>query len=358
VKLKDKKINAFGKSIPVIAVVLMLLTTGIAGAALLNYYGTITGTVVVKQSVLLDGKDYWTPITYSGDIVGASTIVSAHTLRNQAEVPATVKLVTSHSATDPSGNGMNSNGVTTTYWKAPDTSGMVIDGVVSDGEWDEAVSIDVVDNMGTVKVLATTDYLYVLFDLVDSNDARTDYEFEVGNDQISINVNPTDGGSWGFPYDLIFETSALSVEDGGHHMLPWNPKVNSGTSSDGWATRWFPNDAQENLPSDLKSATIYSSGQRITEWKIPLATIGLSPGDTLKVGGAIDVGDGSSYVYPIGLDWSDANTYVDLRIGTVIPEDTSFILQPKETLNFVIVTDFAEILPGTYTVTTTVKPVT
>ena len=198
-------------------------------------------------------------------------------------------------------------------------SAVTIDSTISSGEWDGAVSIPVVSGMGTVKLLATTDYLYVLFDLVDSNDARTQYVGEVGNDQISININPTDGGPWGFPYDLIFETSALSggaylPDDGGHHQLPWNPKVNSGTSSDNWATRWFPNNAQGALPGDLESATTYSGGKRITEWKIPLASIGVSPGDTLKVGGAVDVGDGNSYVYPIGLDWGSASTFATIDI--------------------------------------------
>ncbi len=116
-------------------------------------------------------------------------------------------------------------------------------------------------------------------------------------------------GAYGvFPYDLIFETSALSSVDGGHHVLPWNPKDNSGTL-DGWATRWFPNNAQEALPGDLESSTTYSGGKRITEWKLPLPSICGSLGDELKVGGAVDVGDGNSYVYPIGLDWNVASTF-------------------------------------------------
>jgi len=195
----------------------------------------------------------------------------------------------------------------------------VIDGTVAAGEWDGATVIPVASAMGTVSVIAEAGYLYVLFDVLDSTDARTAYPGEVGNDQISININPTDGGSWGFPYDIIFETSALSAEDGGHHVLPWNPKVNSGTI-DGWATRWFPNDAQEALPGDLESATVYSGGKRITEWKLPLATIAPSPGDTLKVGGAIDVGDGNSYVYPVGLLWADASTYVDVLYELLVAE--------------------------------------
>lgn len=199
-----------------------------------------------------------------------------------------------------------------------------IDGINSVGEWDGATSIPVAISMGTVSVYADTSYMYVLFDLSDSTDARIDYPGEVGNDQIGINVNPTDGGSWGFPYDLIFETSALSggsylPNDGGHHQLPWNPKLNSGTI-DGWASRWFPNNAQQGLPAGLQSATIYSGGTRITEWQLPLSS---SAGDILLVGGAVDVGDGSSYAYPIGLVWNTASTFVPI---TVVPEPATVAL--------------------------------
>lgn len=202
--------------------------------------------------------------------------------------------------------------VALTLVSATGASAVTVDGTISSGEWDGATPIPVTSGMGTVSVIPETGYLYVLFDLNDSTDARTSYPSERGNDQISININPTDGGPWGFPYELIFETSALSSEDGGHHVLPWNPKVNSGTL-DGWATRWFPNNAQNALPSDLESSTTYSGGKRITEWKLPLPSR-CSLGDELKVGGAVDVGDGGSYVYPIGLNWSDASTFQTISL--------------------------------------------
>ncbi len=176
-----------------------------------------------------------------------------------------------------------------------------IDGITSSpGEWIYATVIPVADGKGTVSVMAYTDYLYVLFDVVDSTDARLGENLK-GNDQISVNINPTAGvGTWGFPYDLIFETSA---------DLPWNPKVNSGII-DGWNTRWFPSDAQQDLPGDLESATTYSDGKRITEWKLPLATTA----PLLKVGGAIDVGDGSSYWFPATLDWANPETFQDILV--------------------------------------------
>lgn len=192
-----------------------------------------------------------------------------------------------------------------------------IDGAIGAGEWDGALEIPVASSMGTVKLLASTDYLFVLFDVTDSTDARLGQNLH-GNDQTSININPTAGvGTWGFPYDLIFETSA---------DLPWNPKDNSGII-DGWNTRWFPNDAQEALPVDLESATIYSGGKRITEWKLPLATIAPLPGDTLLVGGATEAGDAAgSYVYPVGLDWNNPSTFAGYWYG-VNNQDTGLYYQ-------------------------------
>ncbi|UZE92457.1 MAG: hypothetical protein IB616_01205 [Methanosarcinales archaeon] len=54
-KLREKKINAFGKSIPVIAVILMVLTAGIAGAALVSYLSnTVTTTATVESPIKLE----------------------------------------------------------------------------------------------------------------------------------------------------------------------------------------------------------------------------------------------------------------------------------------------------------------
>jgi len=177
---------------------------------------------------------------------------------------------------------------------------VTIDGVIGTGEWDGAVEIPVTSGMGTVKLLASTDYLYVLFDVTDSTDARLGQNIK-GNDQTSININPTLGAPWGLPCDIIFQTGADPAAWGG---------TSSGTT-DGWETDWEIDGTQQGLPGDLETMTVYDygTGTRISEWRIPLASISVSLGGTLKAGGAIDIGDGSSYVYPIGLDWGDVATY-------------------------------------------------
>ena len=185
-----------------------------------------------------------------------------------------------------------------------------LDGIVSLGEWDDATEISVAGDKGIVKVLATTDYLYVLFDVVDSTDARLG-ENQVGNDKIGLNINPTEGGPWGKPYDIIFQTGADPAA-----FTTTLPEGLSSGISNSWYTEWVIDGTQYDLPPDLDTITLYSEGMRVSEWKVPLASIDPSTGDVLKVGGAADnLGDsGNSYVYPIGLLWADVSTYVNIIV--------------------------------------------
>ena len=195
-----------------------------------------------------------------------------------------------------------------------------IDGVISTGEWAGATVIPVASAMGNVSVIAEPPYLYVLFNVTDSTDARLG-ENSVGNDKIGLNINPTAGvGTWGKPYDIVFQTGA---DPAAFQTVP--PGGVSSGMSDGWYTEWVIDGTQlMSLPGDLETKTIYNygTGTRISEWKVPLATIAPSPGDTLKLGGACDnlhvVGgaQGNSYSFPPTLDWNDpASTFVDILVG-------------------------------------------
>jgi len=177
-----------------------------------------------------------------------------------------------------------------------------IDGFLSPYEWGSATEIPIAGEKGFVKVLATTDYLYVLFKVEDSTDAREGEEI-TGPDQAGINVNPSDGEAYGLPCDIIFET----VVD----YLAWTG-ISSG-QTDGWETNWEIDDSQAGIPEDLKTKTIYSGGYRISEWKVPLATISPAVGDVLKVGGVTNI-DETSYRYPTGLEWGNASTYEDITV--------------------------------------------
>jgi len=178
----------------------------------------------------------------------------------------------------------------------------VIDGVFSDGEWDGAIVIPVANSMGTASIIASRDYLYMMFEGDDPTDNR---ESGYGNDKLSININPTDGGPWGKPYDIIFET--------GTDPAAW--QMPTCGSSDGYETNWVINGTQQSLPDDVETKTLYSGGRRVSEWKIPLATI-VPLGTTILVGGNCDnLGNtGNGYRFPPTLEWAVASTYVEIPI--------------------------------------------
>ena len=181
----------------------------------------------------------------------------------------------------------------------------VIDGVASFTEWQEATVIQVADSMGTVKVIAYPDYLYLLFIVTDSTDARLGQP--VGNDKFGVNINPTPGASWGMPCDIIFQT--------GTDPNAW--QAPSMGPTDGWETDWQIKGVQQTLPADVLTKTLYSGTTRISEWKIPLATIAPSPGSTIKLGGACDIdvaNAGLSFSYPPALAWGDVATYAVIPV--------------------------------------------
>ena len=96
-KLLKKKVNVFGKGIPVLAI--FVLGIALVSAALIPYFAQITGLVTVSQGLLVDGQEYSAQgIT---DTYAAMTslenrvFVSAHRLSNDATVDAEVSLVKS-----------------------------------------------------------------------------------------------------------------------------------------------------------------------------------------------------------------------------------------------------------------------
>ena len=75
-----------------IALLATFLFIGIASAAIIPYFGRIETTVNVTQAVLLDGKDYTTPIIREISGTGGQILYSCHTVENLGDISATVKL--------------------------------------------------------------------------------------------------------------------------------------------------------------------------------------------------------------------------------------------------------------------------
>jgi len=117
------KIKNLFKASPIAMVVAGILVAGVASAALIYVYGTLTGTAEVKQSVLIGGRDVNTEsleITYS---VGGSPAMAGNTygklvdIKNQAEIPAKVGFTTQYMIEGEHGWWDSESGITTSYYE-------------------------------------------------------------------------------------------------------------------------------------------------------------------------------------------------------------------------------------------------
>jgi len=129
----NRKVTIFGKQISVIAIALLAMA-GLASAGVLSYYGMITGTATVSQSVKVDGQNWNIDImeAFTGDLVAGNTLYGAmHYISNDASVPAIVKLETTKS-----GPWLDTiaEGVTYTYEFKINTTGTV-------SNWDRVVTV-------------------------------------------------------------------------------------------------------------------------------------------------------------------------------------------------------------------------
>lgn len=92
----DRKFEILGKEISV-TIVALLVMAGLGSAALLNFYGQITATVTIEQSVLLDGQTHNTiQKDFDGETgaLGGQCYSFEHYLENKAGVPAKVEFTT------------------------------------------------------------------------------------------------------------------------------------------------------------------------------------------------------------------------------------------------------------------------
>ncbi len=106
-KIMNKKLSLFGKQIPII-IVLALLLVGAGSAALLSYFGRITTTANVEQSILLDdGQEVSHTIPETSP--GGEIFCYKHKLTNRMSVPGTVTFETEITDEASTCNGMGEN---------------------------------------------------------------------------------------------------------------------------------------------------------------------------------------------------------------------------------------------------------
>jgi len=99
----------FGKQLPAFALVALLVMASVGSAAVLTYFGQITGYVTVEKAVVLTGDDCSNGIcAYSDTVSGGETaMTSTYTLTSQTSVPVLIELATSVTPND--------DGITSAY---------------------------------------------------------------------------------------------------------------------------------------------------------------------------------------------------------------------------------------------------
>ncbi len=294
-------------------VVAGILIAGVASAALLTYYGVLKGKAEVWQSVLVNGKGIKTgslEITYDiGDspAIAGNTYTSLNTLENRADVPAKVKFVTTQCVADSnacSWTGHDEDGITTTYL-------MGTEGINFDNE-NLYMSFDVEESEET--------FLLVY---MDTKEGGTIYDY--GNTGTEIRADY-----------MIVDPAANDNLFGGWYLGKWLREEED--DYEGWSEP-FSEKPQYWICEGFEATETRTDGVTHYEFKIPLECI------------EFDAGYGLSLLQQTGAEvgsWSDALEKIP---------DGGITLQPKETMGFAIVNEFAiDLKPDTYTIITNVVP--
>lgn len=234
-KLMKKKVNVFGKSVSMFAIVLM--SFALVSAALIGSWGTITGAVTVDQGLYLDGKNW-----DAGDIdesydaftsLEQKTFISLHNLENTADVDADLKLT--RICKDHSNADCDSD-ISTTYaeWDTPTislTGGARPNVIYDDGYemWYEptagsiqyAISSDGVNWKDTGSVVTMGDSFFVM------KEGTIYYMVNYGASDSVFNIyTSTDGYTWA-DKGVIYTGSAseFNIPNSNNYAKIDNPKI-------------------------------------------------------------------------------------------------------------------------------------
>ncbi len=339
------------KRTTVIIAALLTIFAVTASATLLQYYGRITGTVNVKQSVVF--SDGTTEKTYSfeGDAVAGDTYMDTFRIKNRANVPATVKFVDTV-------NGANEvDGITTKYYKLAEQTYVIEEGKenYNGPEVDLDDPDDAYDTLGNINLRISYEDSKVVFTITTPTDL--------------IGSTPeTYSGSVAF----IFDADADGATD-------WQVLYEPGSGNFNFDGNWGYEEALESganpTPRTFIDATTVSGLEVARDGdnfivKVDFDKLG-GLGSEYRFGfyisvlteywGGIPGGAGQvmiffpSYDY---FDWADTRGYETFTVGTEIQEGETFTIGAGETVTFVIVNEFDIALrPATYTITTYLEPV-
>jgi len=328
-----KTVRIFGRTVPIVAILLISILSIGAFGALLEKYATVTTTTTVEQSVLLDNEDSITEEVYA---IGGNGYCTPHILENRAGCNAPVSF----------------------GWSAtPDKEGIDVRYVKATGYSVEATTI-------TYAPYRTNGYPadVVVEDLGD----RIRWTFDmIGDKELQGD------GHWGVAVIISFdgETPAFQVHnnDGATKEFPdgtWLYSAWGPTIDDGW-NGWHTGEPGGNVPVDQLDWIVCEGDRCITDNSEGQFTITLDKGmldETIYW--AVHVGVGGFYepwgglsAYPVAdpnnptFDWVD----IDYEEATIFEDVSTYILLPYEKLEFYIWYAFDVALePDIYSITSDV----
>lgn len=329
-----KSIKMFGKSVPLLAIVVIsVLTMGVFGA-LLTQYGTVVTTATMEQSVLFDGE--FTSVTDAFPGIGGRTYCNPYTLENRGHKEAPISFT---AVGDP-----DLVGITVSYLKPVEYTALV----TTTGDY-----------VGYVTVEDLGEYIKWTIDVI--------------GDRIPTEVDLASGG--GFEYGLVISYDGIDPAfqvhgNGGTDALyPSGTHLYSewvaGEGWKGWLSGWngVPPYTANNIPVDQIDWIEATGDKYISTNTEGIYTISIKRcylGETFSwaVTHATCGGFGGNLNYGFsattGFDWDPA---VIAYESAEIAEDISgYTLAMLETLDFYIVYDFDIALdPDVYTITSTVN---
>lgn len=358
-----RKLKIFGRTIP-LALVLTIAIAALGSAALLNYYGTITGQVTSEQSVLVDGESVDASLNlhygFNGmTTVAGETFVETHSLENQANVPAEVEFKTTcrNSAGSDDGtrtemdidwsdyNGDNCDGIKTRYYKLTDY--YLYEDLIKVTSGGSTSTVEVEDKGNSVEF--TVDYNDS--EITDSGDYKN------RNGAVAVLIaTKNSSGDWNIDYQIHNNDGT----DGNYNPGTWlYSDYYPGEGFHGWKT------STENTEvSDLD--WVSASGQRDLNVNTDgVFTVSIEKGnnldaDEVKFLVVNNYPSGDSQTYPaVSSAWTaDASDFEMAELGSSIQEE-DLNLVSGERLGFVVINEFAiNLHPDTYTLTTNIAPVT
>ncbi len=324
-KLMKKKVNIFGKTIPVFAI--FILGMALVSAALITSWGTITGNVTVSQGLFLDDQ-VWDAgvIEYSESLTSleAKTVSSEfHYLKNTANVDATVTLDTK--CTNPGTGGCEETTSTTEYLLSS------VGGTVPNENRIHIRASDI-----GITTLSDLDSISWDVNVLSGYIAHVDVIIDKNGDGLRddalvfeyAKVDPNRCELTPYPIDSFNTFGDSGIVDA--NAYAW---LSSGASGPGCVT-------EAVAPNGEIFYTNTLSG-----WKSDYQSI---TGATKVIGFEIEtdnwIMDSESNIKNIKINTVDVVNEITVQAG--------------EQLDFRIVTDFPKMmLPDTYTITTTVNPV-